>query len=66
MHELGHVLGYDHEDEGLMDESLPLGTRRLPSGDPLEWSVNEVSTALLGDNRSARDATDTVFASFVD
>ena len=30
MHELGHVLGYGHEDEGLMDDTLPLGTRRLP------------------------------------
>ncbi len=28
MHELGHVLGYDHADEGLMDDLLPLGTRR--------------------------------------
>lgn len=30
MHELGHFLGYDHKNEGLMDDTLPLGTRRLP------------------------------------
>jgi hypothetical protein len=28
-HELGHVLGYDHEDEGIMEDTLPLGMRRL-------------------------------------
>ncbi len=30
MHELGHVLGHDHDEEGMMDDTLPLGTRRLP------------------------------------
>jgi hypothetical protein len=30
MHELGHLLGYEHEFGGLMDDRLPLGTRRLP------------------------------------
>jgi hypothetical protein len=30
LHELGHVLGYDHSDKGsVMDELLPLGTRRV-------------------------------------
>ena len=27
MHELGHVLGYDHQDEGILQNELPLGTR---------------------------------------
>ena len=31
MHEMGHVLGFEHADEGLMAETLPLGVRRLPS-----------------------------------
>jgi hypothetical protein len=30
LHELGHVLGLGHQDEGIMDDTLPLGTRRLP------------------------------------
>jgi hypothetical protein len=30
LHELGHVLGHGHEDEGFLDDTLPLGTRRLP------------------------------------
>jgi hypothetical protein len=33
LHELGHVLGHGHEDQGLMDDTLPLATRRLPLGD---------------------------------
>ena len=33
MHELGHVLGYNHADEGLMDDLLPLGTRRTDATD---------------------------------
>ena len=27
---LGHILGDDHEDSGIMDDLLPLSTRRLP------------------------------------
>jgi hypothetical protein len=30
LHELGHVLGYQHEDDGLMDETLSAGARWLP------------------------------------
>ena len=29
MHELGHVLGYDHSGGGVMEEHLPLGTRMV-------------------------------------
>lgn len=29
MHEFGHVLGFEHDDEGFMQEMLPQGTRRL-------------------------------------
>jgi hypothetical protein len=28
MHEMGHLLGHDHDDAGLMDAVLPLGVRR--------------------------------------
>ncbi|WP_197998650.1 Calx-beta domain-containing protein [Gimesia aquarii] len=35
MHELGHLLGYEHEDTGLMQDTLPPGVRRLPS-----WELN--------------------------
>jgi len=30
-HELGHLLGLGHEDDGVMDEMLSIGTRRKPS-----------------------------------
>src|ERR1044072_9258610 len=29
MHEFGHVLGYEHDDEGLMKETLAPGERQL-------------------------------------
>ncbi|QDU11903.1 choice-of-anchor Q domain-containing protein [Gimesia aquarii] len=35
MHELGHLLGFEHENEGLMQDTLPPGVRRLPS-----WELN--------------------------
>jgi hypothetical protein len=68
LHELGPVQGHNHEDEGLMDERLPLGTRRLPdgpffdpdrdvSGDLEEW--DDATAQLEWDP----DAIDNVFAS---
>jgi hypothetical protein len=36
LHELGHILGYEHEDHGFMDDTLPLGTRRLPMDDVVD------------------------------
>ena len=29
-HEMGHLLGFEHEDEGVMVEALGTGVRRLP------------------------------------
>jgi hypothetical protein len=29
MHEIGHVLGYEHADDGLMSAALTPGTRKL-------------------------------------
>jgi hypothetical protein len=31
MHEMGHVLGLDHDADGVMQDTLPAGTRRLPT-----------------------------------
>jgi hypothetical protein len=55
LHELGHVLGYDHEDDGIMDDTLPLGTRRL--------LLDEFDGVLDADGVSA-GAVDQAFASF--
>jgi len=40
-HEIGHLIGYVHSDNGtdLMAETLPLGTRRLPGGAPVSMSL---------------------------
>ncbi len=37
MHEFGHVLGSGHADEGLMDDLLPLGTRRTATDEIFAW-----------------------------
>jgi hypothetical protein len=31
-HEIGHILGHEHEETGVMIDTLPTGTRRVPSG----------------------------------
>ena len=37
-HELGHLLGLDHEAIGVMADTLAAGTRRTPSaGGPTDW-----------------------------
>jgi hypothetical protein len=33
MHEMDPVLGCEHDAEGVMQESLPPGTRRVPTGE---------------------------------
>ena len=32
MHEMGHVLGYEHEASGIMQDTLAAGVRELPNG----------------------------------
>ena len=34
LHELGHLLGFEHERHGIMEETLALGTRRLGDDKP--------------------------------
>ena len=72
MHELGHVLGFEHTDShGLMNAELPLGTRRLPS-DPSEplsaeklavdltaWNVDALFQRFGGRNDAVRNAGET-------
>jgi hypothetical protein len=58
MHELGHTLGYGHVDEGVMQESLPLGTRLL-------WSDDEVLGLPSTDDASDPDAVDEAFKDLV-
>ena len=37
-HEVGHLLGYDHEEGGVMQETLAAGTRLTPSpGSEANW-----------------------------
>lgn len=54
MHEMGHVLGYDNSEGGVMDESLPPGTRRVwehePSFDEGTNIGSKLRTSGLGPN----------------
>ena len=42
MHELGHVLGYDHEDDGVMAETLAAGVRRTNADHSHAASVDDI------------------------
>ena len=58
-HELGHVLGYDHDDPfDVMGATLSLGVRRLPtSSNPMIEQVQRALvyiTRLTDNNRSLR------------
>jgi hypothetical protein len=75
MHEMGHVLGLDHDAEGVMQESLPTGTRRLPTaaevgraGIPARPWVEEFPSAPRGaaDLSPAVSALDRYFPSVAD
>ena len=37
MHELGHLLGHEHEDTGVMSETLAAGTRHTPGDAAADW-----------------------------
>ena len=39
VHELGHLLGYEHEDDGLMQDTLVPSVRRLP-----DWAAEETDS----------------------
>jgi hypothetical protein len=38
-HELGHLLGYDHAEDGVMEEAILAGTRRTPAA---HWGFDPV------------------------
>jgi hypothetical protein len=62
LHELGHVLGLDHHESGVMDDTLTPGTRRLPDGEfGLLFSETELDA--LGDPSATNAAAiDEVFS----
>ncbi|GEM_PF-1785408 len=35
-HEIGHLLGYEHEEDGVMADMLTTGVRRMPAGES-DW-----------------------------
>ena len=37
MHEIGHVLGHEHDEAGVMAETLTAGTRLSPLVDATDW-----------------------------
>ena len=42
MHEMGHLLGYDHADDGLMSAILPLGVRGTAAVDQVFATLHGV------------------------
>lgn len=47
LHELGHVLGHEHEEKGVMAETLAAGERRVPHADALSMAHASHSFILL-------------------
>ena len=39
-HELGHLLGFDHQATGVMEDTLATGTRETPTG---QWTVQDLA-----------------------
>jgi hypothetical protein len=61
IHELGHLLGYDHSDGGVMADSLSVGTRRVWR-DGLMLDESEESAARFAGLRLTLAAIDDYFA----
>jgi uncharacterized delta-60 repeat protein len=59
MHELGHLLGHDHTEEGLMQETLAAGVRLNPT---LESEAQAVDAWLAEPGAAEMLASDWVFA----
>src|SRR5262249_45515061 len=62
MHELGHVLGHDHDEGGVMGETLAAGARVTPgpvgpdadSGAALKWDLVSLVGSLGGESARKR------------
>jgi hypothetical protein len=48
LHELGHVLGLDHHESGVMDDTLDLGTWRIPD-EEFDALFSDTESDALGD-----------------
>jgi hypothetical protein len=67
LHELGHFLGREHADDGLMDDRLPVSTRRLPYDSLFDlgrgpFDELEDVDVTLGQTAVHQDTLDAVFA----
>jgi hypothetical protein len=63
-HELGHLLGREHDDEGVMQETLATGTRLLPATSPEEMLAGDHEPSLpAGSSLAALDHTFAMAAS---
>jgi hypothetical protein len=62
LHELGHVVGYEHDDNGVMAATLPPGVRRVWDDSFGALSDAELPQWISDDNRDLPAAFDEFFA----
>jgi len=62
LHELGHVVGYEHDDDGVMAATLPPGVRRVWDDSFGALSDAELPQWISDDHRDLPAAFDEFFA----
>jgi hypothetical protein len=51
LHEMGHILGHGHDDKGVMDDTLPVSTRRV--WEDLDWLEDDLDGPIDADDLNA-------------
>jgi hypothetical protein len=48
-HEIGHLIGFDHQETGVMEDNLAAGMRKTPTGPPNLENIAVVDLVFAGE-----------------